>query len=132
MQVLFTISLAFISEAINITNDSKTIVFNPRILRNCIFLESDLPIIHPLFMGRENDVYQVLHKVATAHIVNINGAPGFGKSTLVIHVGYEIVKKGTSVRYINVEDKILSMVNQWQRSKGKTKPEFSNSDVHPV
>ena len=68
---------------------------------NCSSPESDLPIIHLLFVDREN---QVLLRMARAYIVNINGAPGFEKSTLAINVGYEIVKNGTSVRYINVED----------------------------
>ena len=66
-------------------------------MSDCSSPESDLPIIHPLFAGRENDVHQVLLEVARAHIVNINGAPGFGKSTLAIHVSYEVVKNGTSV-----------------------------------
>ena len=61
----------------------------------------------------------VLHRVASAHIVNINGAPGFGKSTLVIHVGYEILKNGSSVRYINIEDKVFSIVYEHQKSKRK-------------
>ena len=66
-------------------------------MSDCSSPESDLPIFHPLFVGRENNVHQILLKVARAHIVNINGAPGFGKSTLAIHVGYEVVKNGTSV-----------------------------------
>ena len=37
-------------------------------------------------------------------IVNIIGSPGFGKSTLVIHVGHEVVKKGDIVHYINLAD----------------------------
>ena len=101
-------------------------------MKNCSSPESDLPIIHPLFVGRENDTREVLLKVARAHIVNINGAPGFGKSTLAIHVGYEVVKNGTSVRYINVEDKMFSIVSHWQRSTGKTTPKFmSKNVVHP-
>ena len=102
-------------------------------MSDCSSPESDLPIIHPLFVGRENDVHQVLLKVARAHVVNINGAPGFGKSILVIHVSYEVVKNGISVRYINIEDKIFSIVNHWRRSKGKAKSEFSsNNDDHPI
>ena len=76
----------------------QTTSFDNNVLRNCSNSpESDLPIIHPLFVDRENDVHQVLLRVARAHIVNINGAPGFGKSTLAIHVGYEILKNRTSV-----------------------------------
>ena len=37
-------------------------------------------------------------------IVNIIGSPGFGKSTLVIHVGHEVVKKGDVVHYVNLAD----------------------------
>ena len=113
----------------NITHHLKKEAFSHRIAENCSSPESDLPIIHPLFVGRENEV---LLKVARAHIVNINGAPGFGKSTLAIHVGYEVVKNGTSVRYINVEEKLFSIVSHWQRSTGKTEHKFSNNDVHQV
>ena len=82
-------------------------------------------------MGRENDVHQVLRRVTNAHIVNINGAPGFGKSTLAIHVGYEMIKNGTSVRYINVEDKLSSFVNEPQKSEGKAIPKLSsNTNIH--
>ena len=123
------------SLAKNITSSPQTInlkVYDHRILRNCSLPENDLPIIHPLFVGRENDMNQVLHKVATAHIVNINGAPGFGKSTLAIHIGYEIVKNGTSVQYINIEDKVFSMVNQISEGKAIV-PKFSiNTDVYQV
>jgi hypothetical protein len=84
-------------------------------------------------VGRENDIHQVFLKVARAHVVNINGAPGFGKSTLAIHVGHKVLKNGTSVRYINVEEKMFSIVNQWQKFKGKLKSEFSSSnDDHPT
>ena len=50
-------------------------------------------------MGRENNVHAVSNKVAQTHIVNVNGAhqAWVGKSTLAIHVGYELVKNGTSV-----------------------------------
>ena len=116
------------NQVTNTTSHPERVAFDHG-KRNCSFPESDLPIIHPLFVGRENDVYQVLRKVARVHIVNINGAPGFGKSTLAIHVGYEIVKNGTSVRYINIEDKLSSIVNQMQKSE-ETAGSNTESDVH--
>ena len=70
----------------NIAHHLKIVAFNDPMVTNCSSSENDLPIIHPLFVGRENDVHQVMLKVARAHIVNINGAPGFGKSTLAIHL----------------------------------------------
>ena len=41
---------------------------------------------------------------SSTRIVNIIGSPGFGKSTLVIHVGHEVVKKGDVVHYVNLAD----------------------------
>ena len=88
-------------------NDSQT---------NCNHSESDLPdsglpsiLYNDIFVGRENDMCAVINKIMIANIVNINGAPGFGKSALAIHVGHQILKNGISVRYINVADKFTSM-----------------------
>ena len=68
----------------------------------------DLPTIHhdDFFVGRENDISMVVSMMANAHIININGAPGIGKSTLAIRVGYELLRNGTSVRYVNMGEKI--------------------------
>ena len=68
----------------------------------------DLPTIHhnDFFIGRGNDISMVISMMAYAHIININGAPGIGKSTLAIHVGYKLLRNGTSVRYINMGEKI--------------------------
>ena len=35
-------------------------------------------------------------------IVNIVGSPGFGKSTLAVHVGDQMVKQGVEVHYVNM------------------------------
>jgi KaiC/GvpD/RAD55 family RecA-like ATPase len=64
----------------------------------------DLPLLYGLFIGRENDISNVMEKAKKANILNINGAPGFGKSTLAIHVGYRLVDSCISVRYINMEE----------------------------
>ena len=67
--------------------------------------DSDLPIVdNEIFVGRENDISMVVSMMASAHIININGAPGIGKSALAIHVGYEMVRNGTSVRYIKMDE----------------------------
>ena len=72
--------------------------------------DSDLPILYnDIFVGRETDMSAVVNKITVANIVNINGAPGFGKSALAIHVGHQILKNGISVRYINVADEFTSM-----------------------
>lgn len=46
--------------------------------------------------------------MSIAHIININGAPGFGKSLLAIQTGYEMVWRGSTVRYIDAADKFLA------------------------
>ena len=113
-------------------NHSQRKIFDDE-LKNYSFPERDLPRIHPLFVGRENDVHQVLLRVARAHIVNINGAPGFGKSTLAIHVGYEIVKNGSSVRYINLEDDFhFSVLNQMENYKSERKATFEISSYASI
>ena len=37
-------------------------------------------------------------------IVNIVGSPGFGKSTLAIHIGDRMVKQGVEVHYVNMDE----------------------------
>lgn len=69
--------------------------------------ESDLPVLLGPFVGRDHDLSEVTNKAQNVHIVNINGAPGFGKSFLGMHLGYKIVKNGTPVRYVNIEDKLV-------------------------
>ena len=84
---------------------------------------SDLPALsQEAFVGREVDIQEVFNKVTTAHIINVNGAPGFGKSVLAVQVGYKVIRNGTSVRYINLEDK-LSLF-KFVKSQEITNPEF--------
>jgi hypothetical protein len=67
---------------------------------------SDLPRLYGRFIGRENDISNVMEKAKEANILNINGAPGFGKSTLAIHVGYRLVASCIPVRYINMDEEL--------------------------
>ena len=84
---------------------------------------SDLPALsQEAFVGREVDIQEIFNKVTTAHIINVNGAPGFGKSALAIQAGYKVIRNGTSVRYINLEDK-LSLF-KFVKSQEITNPEF--------
>ena len=79
--------------------------------------ESDLPILYGPFVGREHDLREVAQKTHKVHIVNINGAPGFGKSFLSIHTGYEIITTGIPVRYINIEDKLAHFQRAMETKK---------------
>ena len=55
-------------------------------------VNQDLPIVNGLFVGRDNKTLEITEKIEHAHIIGISGAPGFGKSYLAIHFGYEMVK----------------------------------------
>ena len=60
------------------------------------------------FMGREREMEEMMKFVNlrnhSVRIVNIIGSPGFGKSTLAINVGHEVVRNGDIVHYINMAD----------------------------
>ena len=72
----------------------------------CDSVSYDLPHFNDLFVGRNEEMANIIQLMNTAHIVGIFGAPGFGKSQLAIHVGYEMVKRGTTVRYIDAIDEL--------------------------
>ena len=62
------------------------------------------------FAGRENELGELIKLIDFSsnpndfRIVNIIGSPGFGKSTLAIHVGHEMVRSGILVLYIDLTD----------------------------
>ena len=67
--------------------------------------QSDLPDVDELFIGREQDVQEVLKKLNSSSIVHITGAPGFGKSRLAIQIGHRIFDsyqwKINVIRYVD-------------------------------
>ena len=67
-----------------------------------------LPYLSQNFVGREKEMEEVSNLLdfgnSDVRIVNIYGSPGFGKSTLAIHVGHKIVKEGVTVDYVNMND----------------------------
>ena len=73
---------------------------------------SSLPNNTPYFIGREKEVQNISHLLSflettgsneeNPNMVNIIGAPGFGKSTLAIAVGNELLKRGIHVHYVDL------------------------------
>ena len=67
-----------------------------------------LPYQSKVFVGRETEMQELLQFVnfsnSDVRIVNIIGSPGFGKSTLAIHVGHRMVENGVIVHYINMAE----------------------------
>ena len=93
--------------------DSRDVLYKQRVLphdqsaSHCETVYSNLPNIQMnIFIGRDKDIAEIMRKVQSTHIVNVNGPPGFGKSSVVIHTGYKLLKNGTSVRYVDIEQEL--------------------------
>ena len=69
------------------------------------YVPHDLPTFSGIFVGREENLTQIINMMNTVHIVGVHGPPGFGKSLLSIHIGYEMINRGVTVRYIDVFDR---------------------------
>ena len=70
-------------------------------------MQQNLPYIESPLFGREYDLKKLEHLLVSrsAQIININGPPAFGKSTLAIKLGERLLesKSTTTVRYVDTE-----------------------------
>ena len=119
--LLLNISIIYMNTVAQSTpeNDMKTKLVIPfsnasGLINSTVYNEvevmCDLPnITHLPFVGRHDNISAILTMMSKAHIISITGAPGFGKSTLAIHVGYKALKLGISVRYIDVIDSTFTV-----------------------
>ena len=90
----------------NCSNElQNTQKFNKRAHFNETF--HDLPLLRSVFVDRIEDIKNITDKLKKAHIVNICGAPAFGKSTVAIHTGHKLLYDHISVRYVNLEEASL-------------------------
>ena len=78
----------------------------------------DLPVIYDYFVGREDDIREIVRKAKNVNIFNINGAPGIGKSTVTIHAGYRLLQDCISVRYVNIDELSWKILSKFTDSKG--------------
>ena len=73
-----------------------------------LYHSKSLPYLSENFVGREQKIEEIMQFIdfgnSTVRIVNIIGSPGFGKSTLAMHVGHAVVKRGDVVHYVNMAD----------------------------
>lgn len=78
----------------------------------------DLPALPEPFIGRQVDMKQLSSEllIGSSHIININGPPAYGKSSLAIHIGHEMVSNGINVRYIDVTEHYLFLSNSLHSS----------------
>ena len=66
-----------------------------------------LPVIleEEVFVGRETEIEELTDWIGNSTIISIVGSPGFGKSTLAIHVGHAITEKGgIAVHYADLHE----------------------------
>ena len=71
------------------------------------FALNNLPNLPGPFVGRDEDIQRIVHELTHSrdiNMVHITGLPAVGKSTLAIHVGYEMARHGVEVQYINVDE----------------------------
>ena len=67
------------------------------------------------FVGRKELINEIIQRLLGTHtsIVGLFGPPAFGKSSLAIHVGHEVMnKKGVSVSYVDLSEFRLSFEQQ--------------------
>jgi len=70
---------------------------------------NNLPDFSGPFIGRDREVENIanlLHFAKHSHtkMVHIFGLPAVGKSTLAVHVGYEMARRGVVVQYIDLDE----------------------------
>ena len=70
-----------------------------------------LPDYVPHFLGREKEISELVMMLdpenTDVRTVSIVGPPGFGKSSLAIHVGHEMIDRGVVVNYVNLDEVTL-------------------------
>lgn len=99
-----------------LTPPLSTEVLAPRVRDRCDNPPEakDLPKLKALFVGRESNMSHLERRLLSdsVHVLGINGPPGFGKSTLAIHLGWKMVEDCFTVGYIDLEGQheILSYV----------------------
>ena len=75
-----------------------------------------LPYPSENFVGRDQEIQELLdllnYEQSDIRIVNIIGSPGFGKSTLAIHVGHRLMKMGVVIHYVNMAELLEQSVDQ--------------------
>ena len=66
-----------------------------------------LPFLdHKVFVGREQNKEEIIKRIYELRppIISIVGPPGFGKSTLAIHIGHAMLKDGFFVNYVDMTE----------------------------
>ena len=73
-----------------------------------VLYSPSLPDYVSHFSGREKEINDIIHWLdphnTDVRVVSIVGPPGFGKSSLAIQVGHEMIDQGVVVNYVNLDE----------------------------
>ncbi len=77
----------------------------------------NLKQLYDPFVGRESNMIYLEQKLLTGsvHVLGINGPPGFGKSTLAIHLGWKMVHNCFTVGYIDLHEQKEIIVRAYRQ-----------------
>ena len=93
---------------------------------------NNLPHFPGPFVGRDNDVNGITHLLLHFIVksVHIFGLPAVGKSTLAVHVGYEMASRGVAVQYINADE--THVFKSYDESKPSDSTIIEHDDQKPI
>ena len=92
----------------------------------------DLPNLRSVFVDRIEAIKNITDKLMGANLVNICGAPAFGKSTVAIKTGYKLLEDhNTTVRYVNLEEALylFSMPSHHERGSQPSTTSSVTSEI---
>ena len=72
-----------------------------------LYKSRTLPYAYEHFVDRKTEVTRILEALSygsSTKLFTIIGPPGFGKSTLAVYVGHQLLRKGTVVHYIDMNE----------------------------
>ena len=96
---------------------------------------SSLPDIEEGFIDRDREMQEILQNLSHSNVqvVNLYGPPGFGKSTIAIHIGHAMLKEDIDVHYIlaeylqGVDTLKKTLANITETGRGKTLTQWAKS-----
>ena len=103
--VFIVILIFLVALTLNIHRDYIHLLFRRVMYRMNLLDSRSLPFVdHKVFVGKELSKRQIIQEIHKPHppIISIVGPPGFGKSTLAIHIGHAMVADGYLVNYVDM------------------------------
>ena len=117
------------------TSSEQTEIDKPSLYGHCRnegVASNDLPHLPGRFIGRDDEVKNIIDLLVHPHtshvnVIGIYGHPAVDKSTLAIHVGYQMAMCGVEVRYMNIYDSYYLFKQHDATDSGKPSQASSRS-----